>query len=162
MAEGGHSDHDPPAVPEPTYSPPTPNLNPPDPDVRASQTKEPTQARHSHHKQHYELNKPLPKTQGSKSGSVVLEQPGPCQVTELVQDTTSVQLHEGNHSCLACRIKQEGQEGFRIPISIKLQERDEVGARSSIFSPIITCSSCGRSQAKAPSSGKVSEGPRGV
>ena len=98
MAEGGHSDHDPPAVPEPTYSPPTPNLNPPDPDVRASQTKEPTQARHSHHKQHYELNKPLPKTQGSKSGSVVLEQPGSCQVTELVQHKSSMQLLEGNHS----------------------------------------------------------------
>ena len=56
MREGGHSDHDPPEVPGPTHSPPTPNLNPPDPDVQASQTKEPTQTRHTHHKQHYKLN----------------------------------------------------------------------------------------------------------
>ena len=54
--EEEHSDHYPPAVPRPTSSPPTPNINPPDPDVQASQTKEPTQTRHSHHKQHCELN----------------------------------------------------------------------------------------------------------
>ena len=33
MTEEENSDHDPPAVPRPTNSPPTPNLNPPDPDV---------------------------------------------------------------------------------------------------------------------------------
>ena len=161
-AEGGQSDNDPPAVPRPAHSQPTPNINPPDPDVQASHAKERTQTRHTLHKQHYKLNEPLPKAQGSKSGSVVLEQPGSCQVTELVQGTTSVQLHERNHSCLASRIKQEGQESRRIPISIKLQERDEVGARSSIFSPIITCSSCGRNQAKTLPSGKVGEGPRSI
>ena len=73
-----------------------------------------------------------------------------------------MQLLEGNHSCLASRVKQEGQEGGGIPLSIKLQERDEVGTGSRIFSPVIASSSCGRSQAKALSSGKVSEGPRGV
>ena len=54
MTEGEHSDNHPPAVPRPTHSPPTPNLTPPDPDVPASQTKEPTQTRHSHYKQHCE------------------------------------------------------------------------------------------------------------
>ena len=56
MTEGGHSDHDPQAIPRPTHSPPTPNVNPPDPEVQASQAKEPTQARQSNHKQHFELN----------------------------------------------------------------------------------------------------------
>ena len=120
MTERGHSDHNPPEVPGPTYSPPVPDLNPPDQDVQASQAREPAQTRHTHHKEHCKLNKPLPKTQGSESGSVVLKQPGPCQVTELVQGTTSVQLHERNHSCLASRVKQEGQEGGRIAISKEL------------------------------------------
>ena len=94
MTEGEHSDNHPPAVPRPTHSPPTPNLTPPDPDVPASQTKEPTQTRHSHYKQHCESNKPLPETQGSESGSVELEQPGSCQVAELVQHKASMQLFQ--------------------------------------------------------------------
>ena len=94
MAKGGHSDNDSTAVPRPTNSPPTPDINPPDPDALASHTKEPTQARHNHYKECWELNKPLPETQGSESGSVVLEQPGSCQVAELVQHKASMQLFQ--------------------------------------------------------------------
>ena len=94
MAKGGHSDNDSTAVQRPTNSPPTPDINPPDPDVLASHTKEPTRTRHNHYKQCCELNKPLPKTQGSEPGSVVLEQPGSCQVAELVQHKASMQLFQ--------------------------------------------------------------------
>ena len=63
---------------------------------------------------------------------------------------------------MASRVKQESQEGGAIPISKKLQEREEVGTRGRIFSPVVAGSSCGCSQAKALSSGKVREGPRSV
>ena len=104
----------------------------------------------------------LPKTKGPVACPVMLVEPGPGEVAELVHHRAAQLSGKFQDRCLDGGVKKESQEGVGISIRVHGENGSKVGARLQKLCPVgnSICSGIGKAQTLASS--QVQESTRGV
>ena len=104
----------------------------------------------------------LPKTKGPVACPVMLVEPGPGEVAELVHHKAPQLSGKSENGGLDRGVEKESQEGVGVTVCIHGDDGSEVGSGLQEFHPVPNSIGGRIGEARALTSSKVEESPRGV
>ena len=107
-------------------------------------------------------DKILPEAKRLVASPVVLVQPGPGEVAELVHHKAPQLSGKSENGCLDRGVEKESQEGVGVSFCIHAENGSEVGSGLQELDPVSDSIGGGIGEARALTSSKVEESPRGV